>query len=285
MMSIMRWRSSVALAIVMVTGCAEVLELDRFGSNTSGVGGSAAGGASSTATVASATTGSGGMGGTGGAPCTSSYATMVKAAMPVVYWRLGEAAAETIAHNEMPSGTQYDGTFYDNVTRGEAALIACDADTAVRIGAPNTSRIEVADGLDFASAAPFSIEAWVQATDLEFGSIVRKSGATGPGYELYYDTGGVKFAMADGVSTTQVEDASIVVGTSYHVVATYDGTDMCIHVNAAPPTCKATSKSLPDTNAPLLIGRSMIGWLDEVAIYPRALSQQEVQDHHQAGLE
>jgi hypothetical protein len=205
---------------------------------------------------------------------------MVMADEPAAYWRLGEAAADPVVHNETILGDAYNGAFYLNVVVGEPGLIACDPDTAVRIRGDIDSRIEMADILDFASRAPFSLEAWVHLSAVEYGAIVRKMDTTS-GYSLWYNEAGLEFRMLGGVETTV--DAPLAVGTTYHLVSTYDGANMCLYVNAATPSCVPTAALLVNTLVPLVIGRSMNGFLDEVAIYPRALSHMEILAHYRVG--
>src|SRR5262249_47540618 len=85
----------------------------------------------------------------------SKYPAAVLAAMPVGYWRLGDAGSTAKDEIGANDGT-YVGTCVKSVTGG----IASDLDTAV--GFDGTScQVMLPDKLAFLGNAAFSLEAWV----------------------------------------------------------------------------------------------------------------------------
>lgn len=80
-------------------------------------------------------------------------------------------------------------------------------------------------------------------------------------------------------------------GAWNHGVMTYDGSQVCVYVDAGTPDCFAQSGSIPSSDHPTFIGanpsegsaeRFWDGEIDEVRIYDRALSESEVQNLHDA---
>ncbi|MDP2896844.1 MAG: LamG domain-containing protein, partial [bacterium] len=87
------------------------------------------------------------------------------------------------------------------------------------------------------------------------------------------------------------------IGQWYHVVGTYDGSDLRIYLNGAldinednPTGSTPHSGPIDTSNWPLYIGRETTwdewfhGIIDEAAIYSRALSAEEILQHYQNGL-
>ena len=81
-------------------------------------------------------------------------------------------------------------------------------------------------------------------------------------------------------------------GNTYHVVGTYDGTNLRIYVNGALEGTVARPGSVPDSSLGgalagggwgTLPSPAFAGRLDEVAIYGSALSGARVQAHYTEG--
>jgi hypothetical protein len=82
---------------------------------------------------------------------------------------------------------------------------------------------------------------------------------------------------------------SLVAGTWYHVVATYDGTSMRMYVNGTLRNTVASSRSVPNHVFSLMLGEGSNGsdgfggGMDEVAIYNATLTATQVVEHYNAG--
>ena len=72
--------------------------------------------------------------------------------------------------------------------------------------------------------------------------------------------------------------------TAYHVVGTYDGSNLRIYVNGDLKGTQQRSGAIVDGAGNLSIGGSSWwnGTLDEVAFYNTALSSTQVRDHYNA---
>jgi len=276
------------MAVSMV-GCSDLLGFDDYAdgsgsSAASGVGGAGVGGAGTNASSAGVTGGaasSSGNGGTAGAG--AAYFSVVMADDPVAYWRLNESMALEPAQD---LANDYDGVYLGGITFGKSALVDGEMDGAVRLDGGEGSRIEVEDDLDFASKAPFSIEAWIKLETVKTGYIVHKmtNDSSLNGYELLVDELGITFARWNYGSPASAElHIPVSVANVHHVVGAYDGTQLCAYLDTE-PLCVPDGLELINSDVPLYLGQSLEGVLDEVVIYNGALPEARVIAHYQAGI-
>ncbi|MBL7981174.1 MAG: LamG domain-containing protein [Flavobacteriales bacterium] len=101
----------------------------------------------------------------------------------------------------------------------------------------------------------------------------------------FVNASAVRFRLNAGGTTTELSTSpsSIFSGTWYHIVASYDGAQMRIHVNGAlmAATPKTGAIGMAPQSPASLGARStgaapFSGWLDDARIYARALSDQEI---------
>jgi hypothetical protein len=143
----------------------------------------------------------------------------------------------------------------------------------------------------------FTLSAWVrmdqapatgnymQIFGKQLGTVNRNS------YELWIKdtTPGVRpfFTVDDGVDQTSVSVMGVdLLGTWRHLAGTFDGVQACVFVDGVPGQCVAASVS--HTSNPVRIGHdanggSFHGAIDEVRIYDRALSPDEIQTLFESG--
>lgn len=204
------------------------------------------------------------------------------------YWRLGE-----------PSGTaSYDHAGFQDLTldasvvRGEAGAIAGDTDgasrfagttgaTPTRIAGPNT----------------FSVEAWFK-TDTTTGGKLFGFGDSQTGNSNHYDRhvymdndGHLVFGAFDGGTRTARSAAAYNDNSWHHVVATMGPDGMALYVDAKRVGRTATTAGEPFAGFWRIGGDNLGGWpyqpasntftgvLDDVAVYPTALTVAQVQKH------
>ncbi|MDB4409099.1 DUF4394 domain-containing protein, partial [Akkermansiaceae bacterium] len=154
----------------------------------------------------------------------------------------------------------------------------------------NNASIEIADNPSLRPTESWTVSAWVKPENLGIPyneRILDKGGSNGsgiPGYALWYDAdrkfsflstwgGGVQGERL--VSTTTVNSSDW-----YLVTGTYDGNTSRLYINGSLEASAQNEWENRSTN-PLLIGRYYntsywTGSIDEVRIYNRALSEQEV---------
>jgi hypothetical protein len=112
---------------------------------------------------------------------------------------------------------------------------------------------------------------------------INATGDTNPNTLGFYRWNGTTGQTIVKSTTTTVP------GTWYHVVATYDGTNMRMYVNGALEATVASAISVENHTQMLAFGKLSngasyyAGQMDEVALYGSALSAQQVSEHYAAG--
>src|ERR1039458_10036079 len=253
----------------------------------------------------------------------SAFFTAVTNLNPVAYWPLQETVSPPVAYVETDLGSlgAVANAYYSstNVARGASGIPSGDSDPAVNcVSGLNGSFLAVplTDSRVALPAGPFTVEAWVYPTNATASTIIAQTGAAGSGGlnggtnsagwslnlgyvpSLGINMGGtVTFHVYNGVGSTGGAEAtftpsSFALGTWYHVVAVFDGTNAVIYVNgvAGGSFVPMAGTQARDTWDPLTIGcgrglnnNRFGGGLDEVAIYTNALSAARVTAHYNAG--
>lgn len=229
----------------------------------------------------------GGGGGGGG----GTYPSEVQADSPLAYWRLGDAAGTTMTDS---SGNARHGTYVGSPLLGATGLLSTDADTCVDFDANN-------DHGDLAYAA------WMDAsTALTTEALIRPAGVNGDRpiidrdhssgrvFQFRVSTGKLQFIKIGGTGgiVTATSVTSIAASTTYHVAATYDGSNIRLYINGALDKTQAAPGTLGTGNSPLMVGASFSGTsgvsnlysgkIDEAAIYGSVLSSARIADHYAA---
>ncbi|WP_295817683.1 PKD domain-containing protein [uncultured Microbacterium sp.] len=226
---------------------------------------------------------------------TSAYRAAVRAGGASHYWRLGEPSGATRLFDDVgdtpgiPTG----------LALGAPGALQGDTDAAITSAGGSTPRMTTVDPLPSDTAV--SVEAWVNTTSTRGGRIVGfgdsatgTSSSGGTDRVLYLDTTGrVNFAINDGAYRTVYSRGSVNDGQWHHLVGTVDGTGMQLFVDGirvGRSQAATTPKSYTGywrigadqtsgfTNRPTDAG--LAGSIDDVAVYPKALSQTDVQSHY-----
>jgi hypothetical protein len=146
-----------------------------------------------------------------------------------------------------------------------------------------------------------TIETWVNPTTLGHGrSILQKRSSSNIGGYFFESTGqpfaadnGLQFGlMIGGVYKVLATPANVLTtGVWQHVAATYDGATMKIYVNGIMQASMAQTGVVDAVPDPVVIGRNEVdhslawqGGMDEISLYNRALSQDEITSIVNAGL-
>ncbi|MBW2459750.1 MAG: LamG domain-containing protein [Deltaproteobacteria bacterium] len=286
-------RSSPVVALLCLPlACAQVLKLDDFGVGGAASGGQ--GGGAGTPAVggsggagAMPSGGSGGVsqggGGTGGAGCAESYLAAVEDDSPAAFIRLEEEQGPTVTDHFGLQGSAGDGVDF-----AVANLPPCAGSSAASFSGAGISEIDFGPVLGVAGNSSFSIEVWLRAEALD-GMVIRKlSGTPHNGYTLAFSEGSLFFRRYHGNGANSIQMASSILGTNgvHHVVGTYDGQDtlLCAYVDGAALPCIQAPAAIEGTGGRFLVGTSGYkGVIDEVAVYPTALSTERVEAHYAAG--
>ena len=211
------------------------------------------------------------------------------------WWRLGDAGT-TAADSRGSNAGVYNGG-----GARVAGLLSGDADAAHDFDGSNDF-VDLAPGL-FGTPAQLSVEAWVRIGSQKSGSgqhfLVTDSNDDlgADGFVLSVDASNRPQLFVGRTSTTRVSVVSSValtIGTTYHVVGTYDGASARIYVNGVQRGAAAYSGGITYSGSrDLYLGRQkkstnrsvrwLDGVLDDVALYDAALPAATVQTHYDRG--
>jgi hypothetical protein len=238
----------------------------------------------------------------------------------VAYWPLGEMQGETIAvdlkggHNgdylsqEFPAETQ--GAYADGtLVLGSPGIVLGDTVAPHDGNSPRTTCMFTDGGyvsVDFAAFNPtkaFTLEAWVSVassagTTPAFRTVIASLESVGgfKGFVLLATPDNQWAALIGNgtdLNTQATGGGTLMVETTYHLVATYDGADLTLYVNGAPNPPKPADYH-PAAANPLYIGASrpdlpephypFNGKIQCVAVYDVALDAATVLEHYQSGI-
>lgn len=221
------------------------------------------------------------------------YADEVLADSPLAYYRLGESSGTSMVDS---SGNGHDGSYVGSPTLGATGLLGGDSDTAM-----------VADSGKYATTPTGS---WKSQSTVTVEALINPSAISGTlpnrfignddelgasrSYSLDLDTSG-HLAATLWIAGSQrfcTGSTVLVTGNAYHVVMTYDGTDIKVYVNGVEDGNTSYSGTIQAGTAEIYIGCDPYpdyrttwrfqGTIDEVAIYSGALSSTRIAAHADA---
>lgn len=252
-------------------------------STTSSAGGGGAGGANEGGA------GGDGSGGQGGGPL-SAYAAEILADGPVGWWRLGEPPGEPNAVDEV-SGDE--AIIASSVERGVPGALPGDPDTAFAFDGMGS--VLVGDVWSFDGGAPFTLECWVKlpAQPSSYTWLMSKEyedalGRSGWGLLVTPDGYAGVEVWHEGDQAASYSQTKVPLDTWTHLAATYDGTTLRFFQAGFQAPLSDTPVPFADGDTLLTFGESsrgggrLVGALDEVAVYDRALSPARLLIHVEA---
>ncbi len=224
------------------------------------------------------------------------YQTTVLNDSPAGYWRLGEnngvATPPSLAANLGSTGTSADGLYSGGVTLQAAGALG-NADRAANF---SSGTVSVPYDAALNPDGAFTVECWVfkqsgSGYPLGVLSSVYYTGGSERNGWLFYDAGtDWEFRLGDDsgyVATAKGGDATA--GGWLHLAGVYDGANAILYTNGVAAASTALSRPYspnPGWNTEIggttAFGRYFSGTIDEVAIYPRALTAAELLAHSQA---
>ena len=219
-----------------------------------------------------------------------SYADEVLKDRPLAYWRLGESGG-AVAMDASPNA-QNGSYSASGVGFGTPGAMPADKDTAVTLDGVS-GQMTLTPVMQLAPGQPFTIEAWVKPAGSGIRTIFQAT--QGIDHLLMWLEGNhslwCRISSATGFPFTGTAAESVPNGAWSHVAITYDGTTGRFYINGALRT--AVSLNAPGSAATSGIWRIgswaasnyYNGVLDEVAIYPIALSAARMLTHYQVGTQ
>ncbi len=212
---------------------------------------------------------------------------MIAGDNPVSWWRLGESAGSVAADQRSTN----PGAYLTGTTLNTASLLPNAAsDKAVAFdGVKGAMKVPAATSLNLQS--PFSLEAWIKPAALPasgaFASVLTK----GEAYSLQFNGPRMEFTVIQSGTRRRLQApiGAVVVGTTYHVVGTFDGTTQRLYLNGVQVASAALSGKASVSTAPLVVGswdassEFFKGTIDEPAVYGTALTAAQVAQHYKAG--
>jgi Concanavalin A-like lectin/glucanases superfamily len=223
-------------------------------------------------------------------PTTLSYRAQVLAASPVSYWRLGETSGTTAA-DELGANP---GT-YSNVTLNQPSALASDSNPSASFsGSGSYVTVPSSSSLNMTSAV--SVEFWVKRRTISssYQVLVGKPGdgaSQDENYAVWLTPSNRYIAyFGDGSTYVAVQTPAVTDTNWHHVVASNDGSTAKIYLDGVLKQTASTTLKLTANTKPLNIGRAnsnqyfFNGWLDEVAIYPTALTGATISSHYNSSF-
>jgi hypothetical protein len=216
------------------------------------------------------------------------YEDEVLADDPVIFIRLGEAGGATTAADS--SGNGRDGTYVGGVVPGQTGALRGDDDSAAQFDG-STGYVSVPDATALHVADTFTVEYWIRFTSLA-GSSTSDVISKGVGELLsrHVIVGGVaNIQLVKRGSGALVTATATIADTNWHhVVQTKSGATVVQYLDGAVVTGTVTNQTMGTTTDALNLGRLatgnyLNGTLDEVAVYPTALSAARILAHYTAG--
>ncbi len=222
------------------------------------------------------------------------YQALVLASAPVSYWPLNEAVGATTAV-DMASGLNnitYGGTY----TLGDVGLRSDGNPSVLFTNATTTAGGNTGVAYNNSlNPSQFTVEFWYKHLNSTTAQYLvslqdRSNGANRLGYAFQQHNAATQFQFTYGKPGNQngtlTSGTDLVIGSVYHVVATYDGTTMKMYVNGAVKT-SADDIYVPATATQpgFTIGSrngntAMPSNIQDVAIYSRALTASEILSHY-----
>ncbi len=241
------------------------------------------------------------------------YAEMVVADDPVGYWRLDEPDGSATATDAIGS---FDGTY----TPGGGTLIysvptGIPGETNVAVNVTNGATVRIPYALELNPFGPFTVECWLQPSrkaldgnDYRTPISSQRSGDGPVGWHVYLQPNDQFAWVLWGGHWANwwvgAAMAPIVANNWYHLALTYDGSTFTVYVNGVasgsggvPAFVQVGNKPAGDNPGPYAYtydgaGETVFGWradsdwkpypgaIDDVAIYNKVLTADQIQSHY-----
>jgi PKD repeat protein len=216
------------------------------------------------------------------------YTDAVRADGAIDLWSLGEGSGTTAFDLEGTTDMTTGGT---TVTPGAAGALVGDSNTAYTFS--NSSASFASTRQPVAGPQTFTVEAWIKTTTTTGGRIVgfgNSTTATSSNYDriAFMDVNGrLNFGIYDGATKIVTSTGSYNDGRWHQVAATLDKTGLVLYVDGKRVASRTDATSAQAFTGYWRLGadsvwagaRTFTGSIDEVAIYPTALTAEQLAGH------
>ncbi|MBA3264389.1 MAG: DUF1929 domain-containing protein [Thermoleophilaceae bacterium] len=215
----------------------------------------------------------------------NAYRDAVLADGPVGYWRLAETTGAALD----TTGNAAGGSYLGGVTRGVPGALAGDSNLAARFDGTD-DYVSVPDNNALDRGDVFSYELWVKRGSVQ-GTTQRLLHKGAGVASLGFGQNNKLVLVPGGTGATNIASSTTAITDQlwHHVVATKNGAEVHVYVDGVDRTAAATNTTLTSNATALNIGRASTASayssadIDEVAIYPTALTPARVLAHYQVG--
>jgi hypothetical protein len=217
------------------------------------------------------------------------YRRNVLANGAIGYWRLGEFAGVTA-----DEAGAHPGTVSGGVTRGIAGALS-DGTFGMTFNGVN-GVVTLSDPAAFPLTLAGSVECWIKYTSGAAGGILGKAWSPSSGWGFAFSAGQIEFDVGGpgGYSViTTINSPPVNDGLWHHLVATWNGASLAnglvLYLDGVLSMYSSFSGPMGSNASPFAIGKILTvigafpGSLDEVAIYPNALSAAQVAQQYAIG--
>ncbi|GEA89674.1 LamG-like jellyroll fold domain-containing protein [Cellulomonas cellasea] len=219
------------------------------------------------------------------------YGKAVHGDAPDLFWRLGEASGTTAAD----SGTRnITGAYRNGVVLGQPSGVVGTTNTSARFDGVNDT---IGSNVQFVSPTDFTQELWFSTTSTTGGKLVG-FGSASSGLSASYDrhvyldaAGKLNFGVFPGTQVVLTSAASYNDGGWHHLVASQSAAGMRLYVDGVLVGSNAEAGAQTYNGYWRVGGDSswngtpayLAARVDEVAVYGRALTDDEVREHFTLG--
>lgn len=194
------------------------------------------------------------------------------------YWRFDEGTGTSIADS---SGRNHPATFVNTPTW--SLTIRKVGPASLQFVTASATRVSIANHADLSPTTGWTTTAWINPTTIANASLTWKAASVAGQIfhrmQLRVSTGFVRCGFADTDAETTT---SVVAGAWTHVACTWDGATIRSYVNGVQEGTAAVAAALAPGALDMFIGarddaqQFYDGRLDEVRLYNRALTQQDI---------
>lgn len=208
------------------------------------------------------------------------YRDVIVVDHPIAYWRLGETSGPTA----VDAVSYRHGTYQGSVKLGKPGALVGDPDASVAF-----------DGAGYVAVGPWTALNGATALSVDLWFKI-PSGTNSSKYLVWRDSqldirareNALTFGLVASGYSVFTPNTTVIADVWHHLACIYDGSNLAVYLDGAPvgstPKSGTVGNGIGNLNlAGFLNAGSLVGGLDEVAIYNYALTEGQIAAHYHAG--